>query len=154
MGDVDTRCRGGYQGLCTRYFNEAKNIMDSASNTTEQNNHLSQTIALMEKCLSEIQALDSQKHATLQIDENEAATATSADLNDQIFIKIDTIKRFLHNFNQTGESTGVNTASSSHTLNSNANRINTRLPKLNIPTLRPLRFCPPLRSLSFCPFLQ
>ena len=133
MGDVNTRSRGAYRGLCTRYFNEAKNIMDSASITTDQSNRLSQIITLMEKRLSEIQALDSQIHSTLQIDEIEAAITSSADLNDQIFVNIDTIKRFLHNFNLTAESTGVATASTSHTLNSNANR-NTRLPKLNLPT--------------------
>ena len=108
--------------------------MDSASITTAQSNRLSQIIELMEKRLSEIQALDSQIHASLQIDEIEAAITSSADLNDQIFINIDTIKRFLHNFNQTAESTGVSTSASSHTMNSNANRNNTRLPKLNLPT--------------------
>ena len=108
--------------------------MDSASITTDQRNRLSQIIALMEKRLSKIQALDSQKHAILQIDEIEAAITTSADLNDQIFINFETIKRFLQNFNQCVESTGINTASSSLTLNSNANRINTRLPKMNLPT--------------------
>ena len=108
--------------------------MDSASITTAQSNRLSQIIALMEKRLSEIQALDSQIHASLQIDEIEAAITSSADLNDQIFINIDTLKRFLHNFNQTAESTGVSTSASSHTMNSNANRNNTRLPKLNLPT--------------------
>ena len=134
MGDVNTRSRDAYRGLCTRYFNEAQNIMDSASITTDQSNRLSQIIALMEKRLSDIQALDSQIHASLQIDEIEAAITSSADLNDQIFINIDTIKRFLHNFNQTAESTGVSTSASSHTMNSNANRNNTRLPKLNLST--------------------
>ena len=88
----------------------------------------------MEKRLSQIQALDFQIHAVLQIDEIEAAITTSADLIDQIFVNIGTIKRFFHNFNQTTESAGFNTGSSSHTLNSNANRNNTRLPELNLPT--------------------
>ena len=134
MSHVNTRSRGAYRGLCTRYFNEAKTIMDSASITTYECKRLSQIITLMEKRLSEIQALASQIHAILEIDEIEAAMTTSADFNDQIFINIDTIKRFLQNFNQSAESTGDNTASSSHTVNSNANRINTRLPKLNFTT--------------------
>ena len=120
MGDVNTPFRGAYRGLCTRYFNEAKNTMDIASITTDQSNRLSQIMTLLEKRLGEIQALDSQIHASLQTDEIEAAITSSADLIDQIFIKIDTIKRFIHYFNQTADSTGNNTASSSHTLNSNA----------------------------------
>ena len=47
-----------------------------------ENNGPSQTKTLMEKRLSEIQALDSQIHATLQIDVIEAAITTSTDLND------------------------------------------------------------------------
>ena len=112
----------------------AKTILDSASITTDQSNNFSQIITLMEKRLSQIQALDFQIHVLLQIDEIEAAITTSADLIDQIFINIDTIKRFFQNFNQTTEFAGFNTASSSHTLNSNANRNNTRLPELNLPT--------------------
>ena len=104
--------------------------MDSASIT----HRLSQIITLMEKHLSEIRVLDSQIHATLQVDEIEAAIASSADLNDKIFINIDTIKRFLHNSNQTAESSGVSTDASSHALNSNANRNKTRLPKMNLLT--------------------
>ena len=95
MSDVNARSRGTYPGLSTRYFNEAKTIMDSASITTDQWNRLSQIITLMEKRLSEIQALDSQIHAILQNDEIEAGITTSADLNDRIFINIDTIKRFI-----------------------------------------------------------
>ena len=106
--------------------------MDSTSITTDQRNRFSQIIMLMEKRWSEIQALDSQIPAILQIDEIEAAITTSADMNDQIFTTIDTIKRFLQILNQSVESIGGNTASSSHTLNSNANRNNTRLPKLNL----------------------
>ena len=134
MGDVNTRSRGAYRGLCTWYFNEAKNIMDSARITTDHSNHLSQIITLMKKRLSEIQALDSQRHASLEIDEIEAAITSSADFNYQIFNNIDTKEHFFHDFNQTAEATGVNTASSSYTLNSDANRNNTRLPKLNLPT--------------------
>ena len=48
----------------------------------------------MEKRLGEIQALDSQIHASLQTDEIEAAITSSADLIDQIFINIDTKNTF------------------------------------------------------------
>ena len=108
--------------------------MDSIRITTDQSNRLSQIITLMEERLSEVQALNSQIHATLQVDDIEAAITSSVDLNDQIFINIDTIKRFLHNLNQTAESSGFNTGASSHALNSNTNRNNTRLPKFNLPT--------------------
>ena len=66
-----------------------------------------------------------------QIDEIEASISSSAGLNDQIFVKNETIKRFLHYSNQTAESTGVTTASTSHKLNSSANRNNIILPKYN-----------------------
>ena len=111
-----------------------KNIMDSTSITTDQSNRLIQILALMEERLSEVQALNCQINATLQVDEIEVAITSSADLNDQMYINIDTIKRFLHNLNQTAESSSFSTGASSHALNSNANRNNTRLPKLNLPT--------------------
>ena len=106
--------------------------MDSVSNTSDRNNRLSQIIRLMEKRSSEIQPFDSQIHDVLQVDESKLNIFCRSD--NQTFINNDTIKPFLHNINQTSESTGVSTAASSYTLNSKANRNNTMLPKFIFPT--------------------
>ena len=60
----------------------------------------------------------------------------SADLNDQIFITIDTIKRFIERVNRDTESNNPETTTSSqvHGTSPSAARNNTRLPKLNLPT--------------------
>ena len=60
--------------------------MDSTSIKTDQSIHLSQIVTLTVKSLCQIQALVSQIHATLQVDEIEAAITSSADLSDQINI--------------------------------------------------------------------
>ena len=67
MGGGNTRSRGAYCGLCTRCFNEAKNIMDSASVTTDQSNRLSQIFTLKQKRLSKVQTMKSQIHFILQV---------------------------------------------------------------------------------------
>ena len=94
MGDANTRSGAAYRGLCTRYFNEAKTIMEGRSISIDDNNRLGQLISLMEKRLTDIQTLDEKIHASLNVDEIEEAIVLSADLNDQIFINIDTMKRF------------------------------------------------------------
>ena len=68
MSEAPSRTRGAYRGLCTRYFNEAKSVMEAPNTTTEQKVRLNQIIALMEQRLSEIQALDSQILATLKLE--------------------------------------------------------------------------------------
>ena len=136
MGDANTRSRAAYRGLCTRYFNEAKTIMEGRSISIDDNNRLGQLISLMEKRLTEIQTLDEKIHASLNIDEIEEAIVLSADLNDQIFINIDTMKRFHERKNRDTEPDNDETSTSTqvHGSSSSAARNNTRLPKLNLPS--------------------
>ena len=88
----------------------------------------------MEKRLTEIQTLDEKILVSLNADEIEEAIVLSADLNDQIFIIFDNIKRLLEIINRDAESNNAETTTSTHVhgTSSAAARNNARLPKLNL----------------------
>ena len=78
--------------------------MEGRSISIDDNNRLSQLISLLEKRLTELQTINEKIHSNLNVDKIEEAIVFSADLNDQIFINIDTTKRFLERLNQESES--------------------------------------------------
>ena len=134
MSDANTLSRTAYRGFCTCYFNEEKTIMEGRSISVDDNNRLSELISLMEKRLTEMQTLDEKIHTSLNVDAIEEAMVLSADLNDQIFINTDTIKRFLERKNRDTEPNNAEPTTSTqiHGTSSSAARNNTRLPKLNL----------------------
>ena len=132
LDDANPWSRAAFCGLCTRYFKEAKTIMEGRSISIDDNNRLSQLISLLEKRLTELQTINEKIHSNLNVDKIEEAIVFSADLNDQIFINIDTTKRFLERLNQESESSTHQTTTWTHVNGtSSAARTNTRLPKLN-----------------------
>ena len=110
--------------------------MEDRSNSIDDNNRLSQLIALRKKRMPEIQTLDEKIHASLDVFEIEEALVFSAYLNDRVLINIDTIKRFFEKINRDTESNNPETTSSTHVhgTTSSASRTNTRLPELNLPS--------------------